>query len=203
MGLSGVPMGTWAVAILSGVGAPDTANNRGNLAAWAACEVSGSSFNPFNTTLFMPGASCYNSVCVRNYVSFNQGVAATVSTIRQGNMAAIAGALRSNVSRQAFGAAVGGSPWGTSGACIAGSPVGPPPGGPPPKGKPPGPRGPSATQDWSPQIREAGSAMAEAGGHFHTYAQANLGLKPKFTPPTVTVPNPATLVWTPGKRLPA
>lgn len=202
MGLSGVPIGTWATAILAGVGAPDTANNRGNCAAWAACETSGSSYNPFNTTLFMPGSTCYNSVCVRNYVSFAQGVAATVSTIRQGNMAAIANALRNDVNRQAFGAAVGSAPWGTSGACIAGSPVPSPPGGHPPPGKPPGPRGPSSAQDWSPQIRESGSAMAESGSKLHALAVHVAGIKPSFKPPVVVIPAPATLLWVPGERLP-
>lgn len=195
MGLSGVPIGTWAAAILAGVGAPDTANNRGNCSAWAACETSGSSYNPFNTTLFMPGSTCYNSVCVRNYVSFSQGVAATVSTIRQNNMAAIANALRADASRQAFGAAVGSAPWGTSGACIAGSPV-------PNPGKPPGPRGPSSNQDWSPQIRESGSAMAESGSKLHALAVHVAGIKPSFKPPVVVIPAPATLLWVPGERLP-
>lgn len=65
------------------------------------------------------------------------------------------------------------------------------------------PTSPSAAQDWSPQVRESSAAMAEGAGHLHSYAQANLGLKPKFTPPKVVVPVPATLVWTPGKRLPA
>jgi hypothetical protein len=63
--------------------------------------------------------------------------------------------------------------------------------------------GPSATQDWAPQIRHA-SGMVEAGaGHLTSYATAISGIVPKFTPPVVTVPSPATLLWVPGERLPA
>lgn len=61
---------------------------------------------------------------------------------------------------------------------------------------------PTSTQDWSPQIRKTRGLMAEATGHLSTYARSNSGLKPSFTPPTVTVPNPGTLLWTPGKALP-
>lgn len=64
------------------------------------------------------------------------------------------------------------------------------------------PGSPSAAQDWSPQIRHAAAGVGTASGHLHTYARSNSGLKPKFTPPTVTVPNPGTLLWTPGKALP-
>lgn len=64
------------------------------------------------------------------------------------------------------------------------------------------PGAPTAAQDWSPQVREASAAMAEAGGHLQSYATANSGIKPKFTSPKVVVPNPGTLLWTPGKALP-
>src|SRR5262252_3417400 len=119
MGLSGVSSASWWKAILAKINAPDTDNNKSNLSAWQACEGGSASFNPFNTTLPWPNATLYNSAGVRNYATFDDGVGATTSTMLQSNMAAIVTALRNNADRGTFANAVGSSPWGTSGDCIA------------------------------------------------------------------------------------
>lgn len=52
------------------------------LIAWQQAEGGDAAFNPFNTTQPWPGSTCYNEVCVRNYASREDGIAATVQTIR-------------------------------------------------------------------------------------------------------------------------
>lgn len=160
MGLSGVSSDSWWQAILSGLSAPDTANNRSNLNAWTACEGGTATFNPFNTTLPWPRSTCYNSVCVRNYANFQDGVSATIATLEQGNMSDIRHALQNDLDRAAFADAIGADPWGTSAACIrtasgggTGGAPGPP--GPIKGGAPPAPPVEKAANDWSGRIHRS------------------------------------------------
>jgi hypothetical protein len=114
-------MSVWAADILKALGAPDTQNNINNLAAWQACE-GGDSLqrnNPFNTTLPAPGSTTVNSAGVRGYPSFAAGLKATLSTLDGSAYSGIRSALKSNAPRAQFANAVGSSPWGTSGSCIA------------------------------------------------------------------------------------
>lgn len=74
-------------SILSAIGAPQTAANVNSMAAWIQHETPWppvARFNPMNTTLPMPGSTCFNSVCVRNYVSWAQGIEATARTLLGG-----------------------------------------------------------------------------------------------------------------------
>jgi len=116
----------WITAILTGLGAPNTANNQAKLNAWNACEgnLGGHSGlginNPFNTTLNCCGAlGSVNSAGVKSYPSLTAGISATLQTLQSGgHYAAIVQNLKSDGSKSAFAAAVGSSPWGTSGSCI-------------------------------------------------------------------------------------
>lgn len=126
----------WWRDILSGIHAPDSAVNRSNLNAWVACEGGSAAYNPFNTTEPWPRATDYNSVGVKNYASYQDGVSATIATLENGFYPNILAALRSSARRSVFAGAVGASPWGTSGACIGGAS-----GVTPPSGSPPGPPG--------------------------------------------------------------
>ena len=86
-------------AICAAIGAPQTTANVNSLHAWRVHETPWppvAKFNPMNTTLAMPGSTCYNSVCVRNYTSWAQGVAATAETL-QGGYSCIVSALRSGL----------------------------------------------------------------------------------------------------------
>lgn len=74
-------------AILSAIGAPQTQANINSMSAWIQHETPWppvAKFNPMNTTLPMPGSTCFNSVCVRNYVSWAQGIEATARTLLGG-----------------------------------------------------------------------------------------------------------------------
>lgn len=175
MGLTGVSSDSWWQNILSGIKAPDTPNNRSNLSAWANCEGGTATFNPFNTTLPWPRSTCYNSVCVRNYANFQDGLSATISTIDQSNMTPIRQALQGNYNRDAFAAAIDASPWGTSGACIRTAPGGPTGGAPGPGGPIKGGNyGPPPTEkakdDWSGHIKRSASQIRHTGDAFHAHA---------------------------------
>lgn len=72
-------------AILVGIGAPVTNNNLRTLYAWRSAEGGTAAFNPFNTTQKMPDTTNYN--CnkgnpVKNYSSAQNGIEATVKTLK-------------------------------------------------------------------------------------------------------------------------
>jgi hypothetical protein len=74
----------WAALLLDRLSAPRCANNLIAVVAWADQENSNASWNPLDTTYDEPGATSYNSVGVRNYVSLEQGLDATVATLALG-----------------------------------------------------------------------------------------------------------------------
>lgn len=118
---------SYQTMILSALGAPTSQNNISKLAGWNQCEgneqgASGLGINnPFNTTLSCCNATgSVNSAGVKAYPSLADGVNATVQTLQSSLYTAIVQNLQSDGSPDAFAAAVGGSPWGTSGQCIQG-----------------------------------------------------------------------------------
>ena len=92
---SGISPLSWATALLRSLGAPTTSANEQSIIAWALNEGGGGNFNPLNTTLPAAGASCFNSVCVRNYTSWQQGIQATVGTLQSNFYNDIRAALQS------------------------------------------------------------------------------------------------------------
>ena len=68
-------------AVLQGIGAPASDNNLRFMNAWRQAEGGNALFNPFNTTQKAEGATNYNKATVKNYVSEEQGIAATVKTL--------------------------------------------------------------------------------------------------------------------------
>lgn len=92
-------------SLLKGINAPDTPQNAGVLSAWHKLEGGSASYNPFNTTLKEPGATSYNSVGVRNYTTPEQGLQATISTLKNTKGVGydkIISALQSNNPQQAL-----------------------------------------------------------------------------------------------------
>lgn len=93
----------WITAMLAAIGAPPTQANISSVSSWIHLESvypgnghnTGGLFNPLNTTLSAPGATDYNSVGVKNYVSEAQGLAATAGTLLGGRYSDIVSALRS------------------------------------------------------------------------------------------------------------
>jgi peptidoglycan hydrolase CwlO-like protein len=108
---------TWAQAFVKSLGMPMTADNVAAVVAWEMAEgghwYNTAYYNPLNTTQSMPGATIFNSVGVKAYTSWAQGLKASVITIRNGYYGGILDALRRGNDAQAVADAVAASPWGT------------------------------------------------------------------------------------------
>jgi peptidoglycan hydrolase CwlO-like protein len=108
---------TWAQAFLKRLAMPMTADNVAAIVAWEMAEgghwYNTAYYNPLNTTQSMPGATVFNSVGVKAYKSWMQGLEASVITIHNGYYGGILAALRVGNDGQAVAAAVAASPWGT------------------------------------------------------------------------------------------
>jgi len=108
---------TWAQAFLKSLGMPITADNVAAVVAWEMAEgghwYNTAFFNPLNTTQSMPGATVFNSVGVKAYTSWAQGLKASVITLRNGYYGGILDALSRGNDAQAVANAVAASPWGT------------------------------------------------------------------------------------------
>jgi peptidoglycan hydrolase CwlO-like protein len=107
--------GEWAKRFLPALGAPACQNNLVVVVAWETQEGSPASWNPLDTTLDMPGATNFNSVGVKNYVSMEQGIQATVATLMKGSgtygYGAIVADLRGCADPYTTGVAVNASRW--------------------------------------------------------------------------------------------
>lgn len=108
----------WANDLLAQLGMPKTPENVRALSAWAQAEGTSAKFNPLATTQSAAGATNFNSVGVKNFTSYEQGLAATVKTLTNGRYEPILAALRSGDSAVAVGRAVEASPWGTGGLML-------------------------------------------------------------------------------------
>lgn len=113
--------GQFARALLPKVGAEVTARNMRALMAWMQAEGDAGRFNPLNTTQDKPGATDFNSVGVKNYRSFVDGVNATAETLNYGADRGLYGyhgirsCLRRNAPAWRTLGAVESSAWGTGG----------------------------------------------------------------------------------------
>jgi peptidoglycan hydrolase CwlO-like protein len=108
---------TWAQALLKSLGVPMTADNVAAVVAWEMAEgghwYNTAYFNPLNTTQSMPGATVFNSVGVKAYSSWAEGLRATVLTLHNGRYGGILAALEGGNDANAVASAVAASPWGT------------------------------------------------------------------------------------------
>lgn len=107
--------GEFAKQVTRGLGAKITLHTRRAWAAQMQAEGGGAKANPFNTTLPMPGATNYNSVGVKNYVSAKQGVTATIRTLKENGHGyeKIRKLLHENAPATEIVKAIGDSDWGT------------------------------------------------------------------------------------------
>lgn len=118
--LSNLTPKTFAEAVLSSLGLPQTSSNVQALVAWQKKEggnwQNGARFNPLNTTLRLPGSTVMsggNSAGVQSYTSWDQGVQATAETLRMSNYSGIRQVLAQSGGCSALSQAVANSPWGT------------------------------------------------------------------------------------------
>ncbi|MFN8036684.1 MAG: hypothetical protein U0V73_12190 [Acidimicrobiia bacterium] len=103
----------WGTDVLSALGMPLTDQNVTAMTAWARAEGTDAAFNPIATTQSSPGATNFNSVGVKNYASYEDGLAATVKTLTNGRYGNILAALQTGNDAEAVARAVADSPWGT------------------------------------------------------------------------------------------
>ena len=85
----------WDTQLLGTLGIAATAKNVQFLDQWQGFEGGTARNNPLNTTQPWTGATNYNSVGVKNYLTQYDGLQATAKTLRNGNYDAILAALRS------------------------------------------------------------------------------------------------------------
>jgi murein DD-endopeptidase MepM/ murein hydrolase activator NlpD len=111
---------TWAAQLLGALGAPVNDSNITALTTWQSREGghwnNSASFNPLNTTLDMGNSQSMNSVGVKRYNSWDEGVQATVNTLTGASAnsrgySAIVDALRSGASTETILSAVSNSAW--------------------------------------------------------------------------------------------
>lgn len=90
----------WALDFLHALGNPSPSEGTVNFVlGWTRAETGGgqgSRFNLLNTTQWAPGATNYNDVGVKNYVSYQQGINANVQTLRNGLYPSLLNALLTN-----------------------------------------------------------------------------------------------------------
>ena len=108
---------SWAAALLSTAGLPQTRCNVAAVTAWEQAEggnwANAARFNPLNTTQPEPGSQPMNSASVQAYPSWQTGLTATVATLGNGRYGPILTALKNGGDAQVVAAAVASSPWGT------------------------------------------------------------------------------------------
>lgn len=111
----GYSPGAWATWFLSDAHLPETACDISAVKAWQGEEGTFGKFkNPLDTTEREPGSRSINSVNVQQFVSFAQGIHATVVTLYNGRYPAVIAALRAGNNAERIARAVWGPHvWGT------------------------------------------------------------------------------------------
>jgi hypothetical protein len=108
----------WANDFLTRLGMPRTSENVRLMVAWQQAEGTKAQYNPLATTQSMPGATRFNSVGVKNFVSYDDGLTANLKAITNGRYENVLAALRRGDSAVATAQAIANSPWGTGGLVL-------------------------------------------------------------------------------------
>lgn len=104
----------FTAALLADGGFADTDEHKIALLAWMAGENTTAENNPLATTQPEPGTSDFNYAHVKNYPTFNEGVAATIQTLTNGFYPTVLAYLHDpNSTADQILNAVAASPWGT------------------------------------------------------------------------------------------
>jgi hypothetical protein len=111
---AGVDSVQWAKDFLTKLGAPVTDPNVQAITAWEQAEGTKAAFNPLATTQGgFTGETQFNSVGVKNYTSYQDGIDANVKVITNGLYPNIIAALQQGNDAMAVAKAIAASPWGT------------------------------------------------------------------------------------------
>jgi len=111
---AGVDPVQWGKDFLSKLGMPLTSENVRAMSAWQQAEGTGADFNPLATIQGgFAGATNFNSVGVKNYANYDDGLAANIKAITNGRYENILAALRRGTSAMDVADAIAASPWGS------------------------------------------------------------------------------------------
>ena len=99
--------------LLENLDAPVSNENLKFLYAWRQAEGKAGRFNPFNTTQGMPGATNFNDVGVKNYRSMEDGLVATIKTLKNGRYECILRGLRKDMGASEIARCRSLETWGT------------------------------------------------------------------------------------------
>jgi len=99
--------------LLTELGAPVTSENLKYLYAWRQAEGKGGRYNPFNTTWKRPGSTKMNSVGVQHYTSLEDGMIATLKTLRNGYYDCIVNGLKNDIGASEIAKCPSLKTWGT------------------------------------------------------------------------------------------
>lgn len=116
---AGVDSVGWARDFLTKLGMPITSENVKAVTAWEQAEGTKASFNPLATTQSgFSGETRFNSVGVKNYATYQDGIDANVHALTNGRYANILAALQAGNDATAVAQAIKDSPWGTGGGVL-------------------------------------------------------------------------------------
>ena len=113
--------------VLKGIGAPVTSENLAFFYAWRQAEGAKASFNPFNTTHKKEKSTLWNCLrrkegkCVggvRNYNNEDDGIDATIKTLKNGNYKCIVDGLKKNIGAKKIAECGDLKTWGTGGGVL-------------------------------------------------------------------------------------
>lgn len=99
--------------LLENLGAPITDENMKFMYAWRQAEGKGGTYNPFNTTWKMPNSTVMNSHGVRNYATLEDGLVATVKTLKNGRYDCIVNGLKNDIGASNIARCESLKTWGT------------------------------------------------------------------------------------------
>jgi peptidoglycan hydrolase-like protein with peptidoglycan-binding domain/predicted nucleotidyltransferase len=99
--------------ILQELGAPVSDENMKFLYAWRQSEGKAGRFNPFNTTHKMPNSTNFNKVGVKNYQSLEDGLIATLKTLRNGRYDCIINGMKNDIGAYQISKCPSLKVWGT------------------------------------------------------------------------------------------
>lgn len=111
--LSGVTETNVYQKILEGIGAPVSDENIKFMVAWSQAEGKGGKYNPFNTSHEMPGSISINSHGVKSYRTLEDGIIATIKTLKNGRYNCIVNGLVNDIGADKIAKCESLKTWGT------------------------------------------------------------------------------------------
>jgi hypothetical protein len=109
----GVTDSSFYAKLLENLGAPVSEENLKFLYAWRQAEGSGGTFNPFNTTWDLPGSVSVNSHGVKSYETIEDGMVATLKTLRKTTYGCIVNGLKNDIGADKIAKCESLKTWGT------------------------------------------------------------------------------------------